>query len=403
LFALGILLGRTGAARAQPGNESRPADTGSSTVLPVAPRAFVIEVNVVGSPARFEEAKGALGTETLLGGKLRWSRLNRLSAADLLQANLTPELRVRCFIDLSTHDQITLYFVDRSSRRFLHRELSIPNDFDALERETLAQIMEFSVSALLDESTVALSRDEAVALLRPPVQEKAADDTNDTTAQTTNAERVWAPGTRVAGRLALEEDSPQLDVAILPGVSLGAMLSKTSTRQLGLQFVASQKLARTHRGVIGGAELSGLQLRMDTLALVPLLIRDDPRRQPGVGFTLGAGFQRLHVVPVEGYGGAGMQLLEPRSVMLPFISAGIRFYHGVGPGFAVALGGSLDVAIRTLSCDVELDGKTLTLFSTRRVSPSLFVELSWEGGWQLATDTPPPVGRTARIPRLTQM
>jgi hypothetical protein len=391
LGVFGLVFGAA-PAQAQTATDHRAAtsaDGHTGTTTPSNAKGFFIEVNVVAEPARFDEVRSAIGGETLLGGKVRWTRLERLSAADLLKANLTPELRVRCFVDLSRPDRATLYFTDRSSRRFLYRELPIANDLDALERETLAQMMEFSISALLDESTAALSRDEAVALLRPSTVEGAETDGNVSETAKRTTEPHWLPGARVSGRFAVEEDSRQLAPAVSPGVGIAAMFSRSASRQLGLQLVASQQLTRSMHTAIAGAQLSGLTLRLEGLALFPLTTRDDPMRGPGVGVSLGTGIQRLDVAALEGSIEGPVQLLEPHSATLPFLSAGLRVHQGFGSGFVVSLGGTLDVALRTLSCEVELNGERHGIVSTRRLKPSLFVELSWEGKWQIATETTP--------------
>ncbi|MGC4066576.1 MAG: hypothetical protein QM784_18460 [Polyangiaceae bacterium] len=379
-----------GPAIAQTGSDLRvstSADAHLGTTMASTSKGFFIEVNVVSDAERFDEVKQSLGTETLLGGKVRWSRLERLSAADLLKANLVPELKVRCFVDLSRSDRATLYFADRTSRRFLFRELPIANDLDALERETLAQMMEFSISALLDESTAALSRDEAVALLRPLAADSAEPEAATPEIRSPPPERRWQPGARISGRFAVAEDSPQLGPALVPGIAVAAMFSRTASQQLGLQLVASQQLSRRMRSAFAGVELSGLDLRVEGLALFPFATRNDPMEKPGIGLALGAGIQRLDITALEGSDGETLQLLEPRSATMPFLSAGLRVHHGFGPGLVMAVGGTLDLALRTLSCDVERNAERHAIVSTRQLRPSLFIELSWEGKWQIASNS----------------
>jgi hypothetical protein len=133
-----------------------------------------IEIIVVGSPVvvdqlRFDRLRALLERRLAALGATSWSRADRVDAGDVLAAS--PGHGLRCWIDLREHGRARLTFAARSGERFLLRDLELSGDFelsgdlDQLDRATLAEVIELSIGALLEDARAGLSRSETKALL----------------------------------------------------------------------------------------------------------------------------------------------------------------------------------------------------------------------------------------------
>ncbi len=150
---------------------AQPAAVGTNAAASPTP---AIEIVVVGSPPlvdqlRFDRLRALLERRLSALGPTSWSRAERVDAGDVLAAS--PAHALRCWIDLREHGRARLSFAARSGERFLLRDLELSGDFelsgdlDELDRAALAEVIELSIGALLEDERAGLSRSETKALL----------------------------------------------------------------------------------------------------------------------------------------------------------------------------------------------------------------------------------------------
>jgi hypothetical protein len=151
-----------------------------SVALAVAGAPQSVEIVVIGTPADLQRVRDLTDPGRLGGAPPRWARADRFDPRDVLR----PGAALRCWVDLSRPARARLTFAagtpagggTRAGDRFLVRDVELSGRFDELDRQALAQVLELSVAALLEDERAGLSRAEAQALLLPeePVVETAA-------------------------------------------------------------------------------------------------------------------------------------------------------------------------------------------------------------------------------------
>jgi hypothetical protein len=142
------------AAAAQPAEAPAP---------PPAPSPPAIEIAVVGRADAFDRLRALLDRRLSALGTTAWSRAERVDAGDVLTAS--PRHALRCWIDLGDRRRARLTFAAGSGERFLVRDFELSGDLDEIDRAALAEVIELSVGALLENARAGLSRGETQALL----------------------------------------------------------------------------------------------------------------------------------------------------------------------------------------------------------------------------------------------
>ena len=142
----------------------------------------VVDLVVVGSEADFAAIRGTVGENAFDGASVRWSRAARLERGDVFGAPPpASDASVRVWIDLGDASKASFYFADREGEHFLVRTMALPGTLTPLELESLAQILELSVRALLEDARVGMSRAEVDALLaREAPKPEARPEPHDT-------------------------------------------------------------------------------------------------------------------------------------------------------------------------------------------------------------------------------
>jgi hypothetical protein len=152
-----------GSLRAQPAAEGAPA---------ITPSARAIEIVVVGRPDAYERLHALLDRRLSALGTTAWSRAERVDAGEVL--SVSPRHALRCWIDLGDRQRARLTFAARSGERFLVRDFELSGDLDEIDRAALAEVIELSIGALLENERAGLSRGETQALLARRAPEPAA-------------------------------------------------------------------------------------------------------------------------------------------------------------------------------------------------------------------------------------
>jgi hypothetical protein len=168
--AVAVAVALASSAAAQPAAEVTNAAAAPSPTIEI----IVVESPAVGNQLRFDQLRfdrlRALLEHRLAAlGTTKWSRAERVDAGDVLAAS--PAHLLRCWIDLREHRRARLSFAAPSGERFLLRDLELSGDREPsgdlaeIDRAALAEVIELSIGALLEDARAGLSRSETRALL----------------------------------------------------------------------------------------------------------------------------------------------------------------------------------------------------------------------------------------------
>jgi hypothetical protein len=277
-------------ARAQPATMPPPTPAPSSSQA--------IEIIVVGRPDAFERLRALLDRRLSALGTTAWSRAERVDAGEVLA--VSPRHALRCWIDLGDRRRARLTFAARSGERFLVRAFELSGDLDEIDRAALAEVIELSIGALLEDERAGLSRGEAQALLArrapgpaappsgpvPPIPPGAPSPLADAPALVWQGQRfelgVFYGARAMAAGLPIENG---------PGFSLGLSDEITRRRYWRRLFnggwISAQFLwPETLTGAAAGVRLQTIAARLGIeLGLYRLRLR------------LGAGYDFVHLSP----------------------------------------------------------------------------------------------------------
>ena len=207
---------------AEPAGVVRSGEAPAGTPPPTAPRlghADLVEITVVGPVPDYQRLIAPIGARTPSGVPLLWNRIDRFNPlAELLRAEPPPPASValRCWIDLSDLRRVTLYFASRGGERFLVRELALSGRLDEVDQQSLAQVVEISIAALLENQDTGLTRAEAREILA------RAQPATSPPAASVKA-RGWRPGVALSYGIAAVAAS--LPAGQGPGVTLSLLRS----------------------------------------------------------------------------------------------------------------------------------------------------------------------------------
>jgi hypothetical protein len=355
-----------------------PTESTTAIVAPTEPHVErpSSEIYVIGTQDQFAGLREVIGHTRIGPVTAQWSRLERFAPEALLSASGVVGVDVRCWIDLSVAEQASLYFADRSSERFLVRELPLSKRLTELEKETLAQVVEMSIVALIGDATLGLSRARVQALLLgrspqapppPPVLAPMPPPA---------APRVrWQ---QVLGAYyQLESHSPQIPWVHAPGVEIG-IARKSPTTKVTLALRVGYQLPEAYRTDLAGLRLSALRLRSHLAFDMALDAGNSHNGQdaPYFGVLLSAGAHLLFAEPLAGNAAERVNLAPQTSLFVPTIGAGCRATQAFG-SWALSLGFQADIDLESVSYDVEQNGERIPVVKGHSVRPSVVLEIGW--------------------------
>jgi hypothetical protein len=241
------------AARAEepsPPGAGGGAATGAAAAPPDAHasrRPELVEVTVVGGAPDYESLRLRIGAHVAMGVPLLWNRLDRFNPlAELLRgAPATRTSTLRCWVDLTDARRATLYFAGEGGERFFVRELAMSGRLDEIDQQSLAQVLELSITALLENQEIGFTRDEAREMFsraqpRPPELAVAP----------TAPPRRWSL-TPAAG-YAVERTGASLPMAQGPGLAIALSAGREAGLRLGVWIAGQYQLpAAAHGPEIG--------------------------------------------------------------------------------------------------------------------------------------------------------
>lgn len=372
-FAMPVQLALGADSRSSADTDTSAAATGKN----FEPRP-IGEMYVVGTQDQFESLRNVIGRDRVGPINTHWLRLERFETESLLAASRSSRLDARCWIDLSVAGRASLYFADRASERFLVRELPLLNGLSELEKETLAQIVEMSIEALIDDATSGLSRANVQTLLLARSHQKLADSPQ---AASPMPVVTTTPGVRwqriVGAYYQLESLSPQFPWVHAPGAEIG-IARKSRPYKLGLALRVGYQLPEVYRAELAGLRLSALRLRsilafdvaLDTSA------QDEGQPAPYFGLLLSIGAQLLTAQPVVGTVTGPTTVAPTTSLFVPTFGVGCRATQPMG-SLAMSLGFLADVDLETVTYEVDRGGTRLVVAQSHSVRPSIVLEFGW--------------------------
>jgi hypothetical protein len=343
-----------------------------------------IQLTVIGGATALRWARSLVGTRNLDGATLKWNAGDVFDPRALLAPSEEPAVNtIRAWLDLSDSRRARIYFAARERDRFLLREVELSGNFDAVDHESLASVLELSLAALLEDDRAGLSRAETQALLlsqaAPPAAPRIAKtDAPPAIAPTRPATPPARTPAKRSGELALfyaavvRGSGPAF--AQGPGVigSLGYRFETwRAAAWLAGQYLASSRVER--QDVDLGVQLAGASTR----AGFELARRKAPPSRHAARVRLGAGVDFLRLAPFSGPAAATAAPAAPRWSSTFVLTAAIGDGWWFSPRAYVAIDLLVDVAPVAVDYQANVDGRLTTVLSTWRARPGLALELGF--------------------------
>jgi hypothetical protein len=348
----------------------------ASTAQPASSPEGSVEITVVGAAGDLQRIRAVVGPLSLGGSLPRWMRVPRLEPMDILGTDRERSgVALRCWIDVTDPRHVRLYFAARSGQQFLVRDVELSGTFNEMDRESLSQVLSLSVTALLENERVGLTRAQTQTLLAQ--REKSAAPAPVAPPPVVVAQSAPPPATRGAsgfgagifyGAQALGTSQPPTHG---PGLSLswGALGARLG---LGAWVSGQYLLPQSESGSIVGmrfetvAARGGLELRWTAPSL----------GRPLLTGRLGIGTDFVRLSPQPGTVDPSATLTSTRWSQNWVFTAAVGFSWEVGR--RMTLGGRIfaDVLPTAVRYDVEVAGMTAPAFSPWRIRPGLALELA---------------------------
>jgi hypothetical protein len=332
-------------------------------------RPEAVDITVVGSGDAFVGLRARVGDRLPLGVPLLWNRIDRFNPlTELLRGAPPPHptSTLRCWIDLADLRHATLYFADQRGERFLVRELPLSGRFDEVDQQSVAQVMELSVSALIENAEIGFSRAQAREILaraQPPEPVVAAAPPAD------RARWPLAAGVFYA----LEDLGAALPLAQGPGLvlALGRLDDAPAARGAGGWLATQYRIPIEARKPDVGVRLTVLAARAGVAA-----------RWWRLYGRLGAGADFTHVTPLPGAASTGTVLAGPHW-STSFVATGalalrLPLERAFGPLLAFSIALFLDLVPSTTEYGFsDATGGNHVAFAPDRLRPGLTLELAY--------------------------
>jgi hypothetical protein len=333
-----------------------------ATVWPVAAaeredeQAAAVHLFVVGATA--ESVRPVVDAFSRRDANLRLTHVVRLDAAELSSAD-QPGVAARAWIEVSASGHARIAISDRRSVRFLLREATLSTWPDEVARETVVQLVESSVAALLEDEALGMGRAQALSRLAIQRVEPASPPTGIDYGQRVHVfyqGQLFAPGMPAS-------HGPGLGFYLVTARHAAELAVGTS-----LQYVLPQRRDEATVGVAlqavawrMGIELAG---RFTTLRI-------------RVGVLLGAGVDAIRVEPRQGTLGVAT-LTSPRFTAVTVLRAQVAVALPVAKHVALSLVPSCDFTPSPPHYDVAgIDGSA-TIVAPYRMRPGLSVGVVWQ-------------------------
>ncbi len=256
----------------------------------------MVDIVVVGDVQALGKVQQAVGARGPARAQLRWSWRADFLASDVLVPD-AGDARARCVIDLSRATLARLYFADAAAQRFLIRDLQLLAGLDELAKEELAQIIQASLEALLENTAAGLTREQVSRVMRehadPPHPLRRAVAAAATTSEqpsAASARRESSSPWSVDVFYAAQSYARRVAAAHGPGAGLTLRWPRRAPRISGW-LTGQYWLPQRFEGELVGAKLDTVALRAG------MSLERQFAERVAVGVRAGLGFDLVHVSP----------------------------------------------------------------------------------------------------------
>ena len=173
---------------------ARPA-AAEEAAAPASAPAPKVDITVVGRPGEFRWARSLVGASFAGAALSRWTRVERFDVRELFEDAAARENVLACWLDLSDAKRARLYFAAPSGQRFLLRDVELSGHLGEVDRATLAEVLDLSIAALLENERIGLTRAETETLL---ADRKAAERASGAPAGSRAPSPAGSPGADTA-------------------------------------------------------------------------------------------------------------------------------------------------------------------------------------------------------------
>ena len=379
--ALQLWFAATGPAPATTAGETVPSSTnGNARAAPGA-----IEIAVVGTEADLARVRALVRPRAGTGGVIHWRRLESFRPPQILDTATDADPRAaatRCWIDLGNPRRAHLYFVGRSGARFLIRDVDLSGKFDELDLTSLAEVIDVSLAAVLENDRAGISRDEAERLLaskpEPSAPAIASPVAVVTPVPAAEVPPPWSRGVRAGVFYAAEAFAAALPLVSGPGVVVtGPVVGGAGgVWQLGAWASGQYQIPSDASGDLASVRLATIATRAGLSGLWPLGARHSSRF--AIEARAGAGTDTIHLTPQPGTRDGSAALTPARWSTSLALTAAAGAAAAFGDGDRIRLGARIYADLLPIAThyDVAVDGQATTVVAPRRVRPGLVIDLT---------------------------
>lgn len=315
-----------------------------------------------------------LGPRPFPSATVRWSSTDHFDKRDVLAtAPRDSDVAVRAWVDLSHAGATHLYFANGPADRFLVRDLQLSPATTALDREVLGQVLELSVTALLENAEWSLDRSQAESLLDPDAHPEPAPKPRDAISASRPSAR---PPLEVATFYAAQAYAPEVPVVQGPGMAaVASVLPRRFTLSLwaSAQYQLPVDLDRDGIGVRlwsaaarGGVEVA---VRVGRAGRGPF-------SNAFFALAVGAGCDFVRVTPLPGSVDATASLATPYWSLDPVVGVVLRAQVQLAPHVDLEVAPLVDFYVDPAHYDFRTAGVVSTVLSPFSVRPGALVGLA---------------------------
>src|SRR5690606_13970116 len=149
-----------------------PVELSESVGLPEPVEAVnnpVVLITSVGTALPPSSLERMLGPALKSSFHLRFSSSSRFDVEDLFKIRTGSSARIHVWVDATASGNARVFFANRDGTRYLVRDLERSDPLNEMDREAIAQTIEWSLQAL-SEGTAGMTREEVEALLSEPLE-----------------------------------------------------------------------------------------------------------------------------------------------------------------------------------------------------------------------------------------